>query len=495
MMTHVEITAVDHARAKSAAKAVKSRLHDLGNDVCLNHAYEAVAASLGFKTWAVMKASLDCGMDPQSVPSQPPSHPVETFPPSQAGLAWRHLQVGENNPVVMIHGPPTRKRDIVLHEVASHYEKAPGRIRAITLGKPEDELAHALTGDYWNRGPSGRPGASVFHLHPTSDTSSINIFDLPFGTDRPSAKHLARIVAFLGELTLLNQAISGEAFLSNAVNQMYARFIDDKPFRYCVGNVPQIDEFCQQAGIALDVGQTSWREIALELADRLQLKLARVAWRHSCPTLQHLMLAIRDHIVMDSYGSVRVAGELMVDVCARMVSVAIREYPFLRRPTAFDFGQSQVEVVGIDVRNGHTSAAVSLLYRLAFEASAMECGDIGSDTLLLISGAELVWKDLPALLASAHEEDGPRIVFAAADGVCVDEVARFVTSHVIAGCASRASVQELCSGLSIGPTGFESIHERLFGNHDDSKLEAYCIRRKFVNQREGLVTIPIRRDR
>lgn len=494
-MTHVKIPDVDYARAKNAAKAVKSRLHDLGNEVCLNHAYEAVAATLGFKTWAVMKARLDGDQGVGNTSSTTSCEAPRGDRPKQGGLTWHDLRLGEYNPVVMIHGPSGQKRDIVMKEIACQIEKLPRRIRAISFGKPDSGLPLALTGDYWNRGPDGQPNAATFILDPTSHGSAINIFDLPFRSDRPSPAHLRRIVSFLGELTLVNQASSGEAFLADTVNQLYVRFIEHEPLRYLAGVVPQIDEFCQQAGMSLVEGRTTWRELALELAGMLQPKLAGAAWRHGNPRLEHLMSVIRDDVIVDTYGGVRMAGERMVDVCVRMVSLAIRTYPFLQRPTAVDFGEAPVEIVGIKLADGHDSAAASLLYKLAFEASVMEHGEIRSDTHLLISGAELVSDDLQGLLARAHEDDGPRIVLATADTARISDLDRFVTSHVVTGCSTRASVQELCGNLKIGPAGFESIHERLFGNHDENKIEAFCVRKKFVTQREGLVSVPVRRDR
>ncbi|MCZ7862707.1 hypothetical protein O9X98_15130 [Agrobacterium salinitolerans] len=494
-MTHVKIPDVDYARAKNAAKAVKSRLHDLGNEVCLNHAYEAVAAGLGFKTWAVMKASLDGDQSAIETPPATSYQAPREDRPKQGGLTWHDLRLGEYNPVVMIHGPSGRKRDIVMREIASQIEKPPRRIRGISFGKPDDRLALALMGGDWSRDPNEQPNAATFVLDPMSQRSAINIFDLPFRSNRPSPAHLRRIVSFLAELTLVNQVSSGEAFLSDAVNQLYTHFIDREPLKYQAGVVPQIDEFCQQAGLVLDEGDRSWRNLALKLASKLQPKLAGIAWRHGSPRLEHFMVVIRDEVLMDTYGTVRMAGERMVDACMRMVSSAIRTYPFLQRPTARDLGQTRVEIIGIELADGQVSAAASLLYKLAFEASVLEYGEVRSDTHLLISGAELVSDDLQGLLERAHEEDGPRIVLVTAETARLSALDRFVTSHVVTGCSTRASVQDLCDKLKIGPAGFESIHERLFGAHDENKLETFCVRKKFVTQREGLVVIPVRRDR
>lgn len=49
---------LDAARSKTHAKAVKTRLTELGVDIKLSHAYEALASAHGFRNWATMSAGL-----------------------------------------------------------------------------------------------------------------------------------------------------------------------------------------------------------------------------------------------------------------------------------------------------------------------------------------------------------------------------------------------------------------------------------------------------
>lgn len=57
---------MEHARkdspesAKRAANAILERMRALGLDMKLGQAYEALAASAGYRNWATMKASLEC---------------------------------------------------------------------------------------------------------------------------------------------------------------------------------------------------------------------------------------------------------------------------------------------------------------------------------------------------------------------------------------------------------------------------------------------------
>lgn len=47
---------LDADRSKAHAKAIKARLNDLGIEIKLSHAYEALASSHGFRNWATMSA-------------------------------------------------------------------------------------------------------------------------------------------------------------------------------------------------------------------------------------------------------------------------------------------------------------------------------------------------------------------------------------------------------------------------------------------------------
>jgi hypothetical protein len=488
-MTNVKIPDVDHVRAKNAAKAVKSRLSQLGSEVCLNHAYEVVAATLGFKTWAVMKANLDGNQFTETRLPYPINNVSSDKNSKQSMVRWQDVEIGDYNPVVMIHGPSGSKRDAVMVAATRNSQKAPRRIRGIVLGTSNSGLDEALSDD-WSRCLDGQPNRAMFVLNPMSHRSAINIFDLPFRATKPSPSHLRRIVSFLGELTLLSQTTSGHAFLADAVAELYGHFMVREPLMYQTGTVPQIDEYCMLAGIELDEKCTSWYELAITLATKFQSKLAGVAWRHACPRLEHLMNVLRQEIIMDTYGEVKIAGERIVDSCMRLLAIAIRAYPFFQRPTAMDLGQTKVEIIGIELADGQVTAATTLFYRLVFEASIMEYGEIQNDTHILISGGELLPDELQGLLESAHEPDGPKIVLINDSTLCTSGIDRFVTSHIVAGCSTRASVEELCDRLKIDQDGLEAIHERLFGKFDEEKLEVFCVKKTFVAQREGLVFIP-----
>jgi hypothetical protein len=492
MMTHVEIPAVDYVRAKNAAKAVKTRLHDLGNDVCLNHAYEAVAASLGYKTWAVLKSRLDGETQPDAAAHVSALRQDENT--AKADLGWFDLALGDYNPVVMVHGPAGRKRDAVIGAFAGNVSKVAKRVRVINFGVPDRELAERLVERHQipGRQPT-KPDGVLFNLDPTAVESSINFLDLPLGETKPSKARRYGIIRFLEKLTELGGYTGAQDFFGNLVDSTYQKFMEREPTRFSEGVVPEIDKWIAVAGFSFPEAG-SWIDVAHLLVGQLQFRLARIAWRHACPRLENLMVEMRYYPFVGTYRQHKIDGEAVIDICSRMISRAIRDYPFLRRPTAVDFAAvGELHVVGIDTTTGASQEAVSLLYRLAFDASVIGFDDFDQQTLVVVSGAEAITGKVKWLLESAHQEGGPMVVIAAADGSGLDQFDHLVTSHIVVGCSTRASVKVICDRLKISEAGFETMHERLFGDFDAKRIEGFAVKRKFVNQREGLITVHQRR--
>jgi hypothetical protein len=338
----------------------------------------------------------------------------------------------------------------------------------------------------------------MFNLDPTATESSINFLDLPLHETKPSQARRNGIIRFLQELTGLGGYTGAQDFFGNLLDSTYRHFMERAPTMFIGGVVPAIDKWIVAAGLSIDE-ERSWIEVANLLVEQLQLRLARIAWRHACPRLENLMVQMRQYPFIGTYGTHKIDGELVVDICSLMISRGIRDYPFLRRPTAVDFGAvGELHVVGIDTTKGASPDAISLIYRLAFDASVIGFDDFDQQTLVIVSGAEAIKGKVKWLLESAHREGGPMVVIAAADGSGLGAFDHLVTSHVVVGCSSRASVKDICDRLKITAAGFETMHERLFTpdvgkTASEENIEAFAVKRKFVNQREGLITVHQRR--
>lgn len=489
-MTHVEIPAVDYARAKNAAKAVKTRLHELGNNVCLNHAYEAVAATLGFKTWAVMKANLDKG-DGARVASGPISAECEVRQRGQPTIG--DLTVGENNPVVMVHGPAGSRRNKTVSGVAKLNVNPKRPFRVIGLGAPDTELAAYLANSldkllHGHGHPAGQDDI-VFTLNPYLEKCSVNPFDLPYGATAPAANKRAWLVSFLQRLAGDGHRTTSSRFLEQGIDLLYKKFMFEEPFRYHAGVNEDVD--AHLAGAVLPDGVT-WIAVARFLMQKFQMRLARLAWRHASPRLEHLMTVLRHEDLLDigGYRDSPIPGERLADKYVRVVSSAVREYPFFRRPTAVDFDGGAVRIIGIEQPNGPADSAVALMFRLVAEQCFFGDDRGATGTRVVSSGAELIQAELVELMELAHAE-GDISLIVASDRELPD-LERLTTTHVVSGCASRAAVQEVCARLNISGVGFELIHDRLFEDFDEKRIETFCVRRKFVGQREGMVVIPLR---
>lgn len=488
-MTHVEIPAVDYARAKNAAKAVKTRLHDLGNDVCLNHAYEAVAASLGFKTWAVMKAQLE-KETPVTISTGSISPEIVGQP--RGALGFGDLTFEEFNPVIMVHGPAGLKRDKTVSAIARLNLNPKRPMRVIGLGAPDLELAAYITSTLEYRmvqgfGKAGNPGDVMFYLRPHEHRSAVNPFDLPLDVIAPSLSKRARMVSFLQGLEGETNRRASGMFLHRAVDLLYKTFLSEQPFAYHRGVDEEIDAHLSDVDLADGV---TWIEVARILKKKLQLRLARKAWRFGSPRLEHLMSILRHDEISERGDNRGRYEEGLADRYMRLVSSVVREYPFLQRPTAVDFdGSHSAQVIGIEMHQNENAGAAALLFRVVVEVCVLDEEDVPA-SVAISSGAELIPNELVNLMEKAHADSGLRVVVACERELQALE--RYATTHVVVGCVSRAQVQEICGRLNIGGAGFELIHERLFGEFDEQRIETYCVRRKFVNQREGLVTIPLR---
>lgn len=87
----VALPAADAARAKKTARAVQSRFAELGIDLQLGHAYEAVASVHGYNNWATMAAGISAS------PEQEPSAAWHDVGDVWPGLERRVAEVFDEN--------------------------------------------------------------------------------------------------------------------------------------------------------------------------------------------------------------------------------------------------------------------------------------------------------------------------------------------------------------------------------------------------------------
>jgi len=205
--------------------------------------------------------------------------------------------------------------------------------------------------------PIDRRHEVAYHRLRMIPENAINPFDTQLGCRYPLPLERAFLVNFL---TTLGTEPGEEkppaglpGILGAAIDAVYEK-LDDRhrkgvPNRYNPGVSRAVDRAVKAHNIPVEHGVTCWWDLVDALFQKNDIHHAILAQRHAVPRLENLMTVLRDEQVMDVHGEARImTGEKVVDVCARMISSAIREFAILQRPTAFDIGDARVVALDLD---------------------------------------------------------------------------------------------------------------------------------------------------
>ncbi len=214
----------------------------------------------------------------------------------------------------------------------------------------------------------------AYHRLRMTPEFSVNPFDTLLGTRVPLQQDRSFLVNFL---TLLatpighTQPYDGMADLAGLViDELYKQFHDEgKPTTYSQNMEPLIDGLLEEIGFVRDQ-RTTWWEVTDALFNAGFEHEASLAQRYAMPLLADAASVVRQSAVEDLYGKITVpTGERLIDAFARMISAAIREYPILSRPTAFDLGMARVVSLDLDevAKSGGEAAdrQTAVMYMLA----------------------------------------------------------------------------------------------------------------------------------
>lgn len=205
--------------------------------------------------------------------------------------------------------------------------------------------------------PLDRRHEVAYHRLRMTTDHAINPFDTQLGCRTPLPLERAFLVNFLTTLGTEPGEEKPPAGLAGiigaAIDVVYEKLSDRHrkgvPNRYNPGVSRAVDRALAQHGIPTENGKTCWWELVDELFKRGDIHHAILAQRHAVPRLENLMTVLRDEQVMDVHGEAKIAtGEKVVEVCARMISSAIREFAILQRPTSFDIGDARVVALDLD---------------------------------------------------------------------------------------------------------------------------------------------------
>lgn len=162
--------------------------------------------------------------------------------------------------------------------------------------------------------------------------------------------------------------------LSVAIDAVYDKKSDlhrkGVPNRYNANVSRPVDRALQKYGIGFDLNTTTWWDIVDALFQKGDTHCAMLAQRHAVPRLEDFQAILFDEQVTDIHGTaMTMTGERVVDVAARVINSALREYPILQRPTNFDIGEARVVALDLDEvapkGGGPADKQTALMYMLA----------------------------------------------------------------------------------------------------------------------------------
>lgn len=264
--------------------------------------------------------------------------------------------------------------------------------------------------------PPNKRHLVAYHRMRMRAEMAINPFDTQLGSRFPTPQERAFLVNFL---TLLATPV-GQESAYDGITDMSGMVIDElykslaesgNPRLYTANLQPDVDKVIAELGIAVD-SRTSWWEITDALFKSGHTHEASLAQRYASPLLADAASICRSQTVEDLYGSIKApTGEPIINAFGRMISGAIREYPILGQPTAFDLGEARVVSLDLDevAKTGGEAAdrQTAIMYMLARYILARH-----------YYLTEDVLKDLPVLYQEHHKkrileirEDPKRIVF------------------------------------------------------------------------------------
>ena len=222
--------------------------------------------------------------------------------------------------------------------------------------------------------PQDKQHLAAYHrLHMRAEMA-INPFDTQLGARLPSPQDRAFLVNFLTLLaTPIGQenAYDGIADMAGmVVDELYKSLADGgNPRRYTANLEPLVDHCIQELNIHTD-SHTTWWELTDLLFQADRMHEATLAQRYAIPLLADAASICRSPTVSDLYGAINSpTGEPIINAFGRMISSAIREYPILSRPTAFDLGEARIVSLDLDevAKTGGEAAdrQTAIMYMLA----------------------------------------------------------------------------------------------------------------------------------
>ncbi len=188
------------------------------------------------------------------------------------------------------------------------------------------------------------------------ESNSINPFDLQLGMREPLPEHKAFLMDFI---SLLVTPIGGKLaekmseLVSTMVNEIYRMFSDisdsetASPKKYEKGMYIHIEDAIAKYNIPINKYTTYYglMDAFFKVGD---IETAHMCQKYAVPLLSDLQ-SIDNQNIQNLYGQMKTAtGTPLLTEFRTLLTVAIEQYPILRRPTQFQLGNAKIVTLDIE---------------------------------------------------------------------------------------------------------------------------------------------------
>jgi intracellular multiplication protein IcmB len=181
---------------------------------------------------------------------------------------------------------------------------------------------------------------------------AINPCDLPLGNIMPLPSHKSFLVNLfvlfatpIGKATVANEAIPGIA--RAAIEAAYDDLSPERnPKKWNRGTDVEVDKYVDELGLHVD--NLTWWDIVDACFDSGEIHMASRAQRYAVPLVSDIGGMAQRDLVSGIYKDKTAGGVGVAEYFWRQCVDAIRAYPILAVPTAFDIGDARVVALDLD---------------------------------------------------------------------------------------------------------------------------------------------------
>lgn len=315
-------------------------------------------------------------MLPVARPASPWVHGAMLFrTPDGKVYPYQPYSSEQASSVTLVYAPQGSGKSVALNALNLSEVVAPGAeelpyIAILDIGRSSSGMISLVREAL----PEGQRHLAQYRRLRMSGEDSLNPTDTPLGMRFPLPPHREFLKNFL---TLLATPVGDKvapsdvpSLVSTAIDEAYAAFADGGPHvrRYDRNVDPQVDRFLDDLGVHVDK-RTTWWEVVDKLFEAGNVYGASLAQRRAMPLIGEIGAMAKTHKIAESFKGKAPNDEPITEYVYRALSQAVREYPILSRPTAFDLGEARIvslDLAEVAPRGGPTAdRQTAVMYMLA----------------------------------------------------------------------------------------------------------------------------------